>query len=40
MMNFRWMAFYIQADISLPEQLEAIFEQVKAETDTLECRGE
>ena len=28
---------YIQADISLPEQLEAIFEQVKAETDTLDA---
>ena len=28
---------YIQADISLPEQLEAIYEQVKAQTDYLDA---
>ncbi len=28
---------YIQADISLPEQIEGIFDQVKAETDTLDA---
>jgi glucose 1-dehydrogenase len=35
--DFPASGFYIQADISMPEQIEEIYKQVSAETDTLDA---